>query len=350
VSQTAPTGSNVSFSVAASGTAPLAYQWKKDGADIPGAIGSVLPLINVQTSDAGAYSVVVSNSLGAVTSDPAILTITSGPTFFLRERFADGDRTTQNLPDSTSWFTSSGSNNLTAIVGQATQIISSSRTLLSYFTNASATPVNLGVNQTLTLDFTVQFTGFDSAAAVGANTFVVGLLRSVANPDATSGTGFTATGPPNTTARVSGDFGSNNPTTNAFNNYGGYAAMTYTGLSGADTPIRLYARTGTSASLLNSVSPFTQFTGDAPTPSTAMATNTNYRGTLALQNTGAGVSVSYTLRDAATGVVVMSYSATQPAASFTQFDTVGFYLSKNASSANYNFIIKAVDVSLAGGN
>jgi pectate lyase/pectin methylesterase-like acyl-CoA thioesterase len=350
VSQTAPTGSNVSFSVAASGTAPLAYQWKKDGADIPGAIDSVLTLINVQPSDAGAYSVVVSNSLGAVTSDPAILTITSGPTFFLRERFADGDRTTQNLPDSTSWFTSSGSNNLTAIVGQATQIISSSRTLLSYFTNASATPVNLGVNQTLTLDFTVQFTGFDAAAAVGANTFVVGLLRSVANPDATSGTGFTATGPPNTTARVSGDFGSNNPTTNAFNNYGGYAAMTYTGLSGADTPIRLYARTGTSASLLNSVSPFTQFTGDAPTPSTAMATNTDYSGTLALQNTGAGVSVSYTLRDAATGVVVMSYSATQPAASFTQFDTVGFYLSKNASSANYNFIIKAVDVSLAGDN
>jgi hypothetical protein len=210
--------------------------------------------------------------------------------------------------------------------------------------------VNLGVNQTLTLDFTVQFTGFDTAAAAGANTFVVGLLRSAANPDATSGTGFTSTGPPNTNARVNGDFGSNNPTTNAFSNYGGYAAMTYTGLSGFDTSVRLYARTGVSASLLNSTSPFTQFTGAAPTPSTAMVVNTDYRGTLTLQNTGGGVSVSYTLRDAATGGVVMTYSATQPAASFTQFDTAAFYLSKNASSANYNFIIKAVDVSLTGAN
>jgi pectate lyase/pectin methylesterase-like acyl-CoA thioesterase len=349
-SQTAPTGSNVTFSVVASGTAPLNYQWKKDGADIPGATGATLTLTNVQPSDAGSYSVEVSNSLGAVTSDPAALTVTTGPTFFLRERFADGDRTTQNLPDSGAWFTSSGSNNLTAIVGQATQIISSSRTLLAYFTNTSATPVNVGVNQTLTLDFTVQFTGFDTGATVGANTFVVGLLRSVANPDATSGTGFTATAPPNTSARVSGDFGSNNPTTNAFNNYGGYAAMTYTGPSGADTPIRLYARTGTSASLLNSTSPFTQFTGDAPAPSTGMAVNTDYRGTLTLQNTVNGVSVSYTLKDATTGSVVMTYSATQPAASFTQFDTAAFYLSKNANSANYNFIIKAVDVSLGAAN
>lgn len=149
---------------------------------------------------------------------------------------------------------------------------------------------------------------------------------------------------------MNGDFGSNNPTTNAFSNYGGYAAMTYTGLSGFDTPVRLYARTGVSASLLNSTSPFTQFTGAAPTPSTAMVVNTDYRGTLTLQNTGGGVSVSYTLRDAATGGVVMTYSATQPAASFTQFDTAAFYLSKNTSSANYNFIIKVVDVSLTGAN
>src|SRR4030095_6502410 len=168
------------------------------------------------------------------------------------------------------WFTSSGSNNFTATVGQATQIVSSSRTLLAYSSNTAATPVNVGVNQTLTLDFTVRFSGFDTAATVGANTFIVGLLRSIANPNATSGTGFVADGPPNTNARVSGDFGSNNPSTNVFNNYGGYAAMTYTGESGVATPIRLYARTGLSSSLLNSTGPFTQFTGAAATPSTGM--------------------------------------------------------------------------------
>src|SRR5262249_41096119 len=159
-SQNAQAGSNVTFSVVAGGTAPLGYQWKKDGADIPGATGATLTLTNVQLSDAGSYGVEVSNNAGVATSDPATLTVTVAPVFFLRERFGDGDRTTQNLPDSAAWFTSSGSNNLTATVGQATQIVSSSRTLLAYFTDAAATPVSLGVNQTLTLDFTVQFTGF----------------------------------------------------------------------------------------------------------------------------------------------------------------------------------------------
>src|SRR5262249_17097433 len=292
-SQTAQAGSHVTFSVVAGGTGPRGYQWEKDGADIPGATGATLTLTNVQLSDAGSYGVEVSNNAGVATSDPATLTVTVAPVFFLRERFGDGDRTTQNLPDSAAWFTSSGSNNLTATVGQATQIVSSSRTLLAYFTDAAATPVSLGVNQPLTLDFTVQFTGFDTAAPAGANTFVVGLVRSVANPDATTGAGFIATGLPNTNARVSGDFGSNNPASNVFNNYGGYAAMTYTG-SVFTTPIRLYARTGVSASLLNSTGPFTQFTGAAPTSSTeAMVANTDYRGTLTLQNTGSGVSVSY---------------------------------------------------------
>src|SRR5262245_36961999 len=81
-------------------------------------------------------------------------------------------------------------------------------------------------------------------------------------------------------ALIGAKIGSNNPTTNAFNNYGGYAAMTTTGLTGVSTPVRLYARTGASASLLNSANPFTQFTGADPTPSTPMATNTDYRGTL----------------------------------------------------------------------
>src|SRR6185436_2261312 len=117
---------------------------------------------------------------------------------------------------------------------------------------------------------TVQFSGFDTAATVGANTFAVALMRSVANPAATSGTGFVANGPPNTNARVSGDFGSNNPSSGVFNNYGGYAAFTYTGLAGTATPVRLNARTGTNAALLNSSSPFTPFTGAAPTPSSAL--------------------------------------------------------------------------------
>ena len=346
-SQTANIGDTVVFNVAASGTAPLGYQWKKDGVDIPAGTGATLTLPNVQSGDAGSYTVEVANSAGSVTSDPATLTVLPAPVFLLSERFADGERSTQNLPGSAAWFTSSGTSNFTAVVGQATQAVSSSRTILTYFTNTSAAPVAIGVNQKLTLDFTVQFSGFDTAAANGSTTFVAGLLRSVANPAATSGTGFVADGPPNSNARVSGDFGSSNPTSNVFTNYGGYAAMTFAGLSGTATPIKLYARTGASASLLNSTTPFTQFTGAAPTASTAMATNTDYRGTLTLEHTANGITVSYVLREATTNNVVMTYSAVETAAAFAQFDTVGFYMTKASASAAYNFIIKAVDVSIS---
>ncbi|HEX7312672.1 MAG TPA: immunoglobulin domain-containing protein [Pyrinomonadaceae bacterium] len=346
-SQTANVGEGVTFSVAASGTAPFNFQWQKNGSDIAGANGPGLTLANVQLSDAGDYSVEVSNDAGVATSDPATLTVVVPPSVFLRERFADGTRATQNLPASADWFTSSGSSNFTATAGQATQIVSSSRTLLTYFTNSSAAPVTVATGQTLTLDFTVQFTGLDTGASVGSTTFSVGLMRSVANPAGTGGTGFVPVGSPNTNARVSGDFGSNS--SSAFNNYGGYAAMTYAGASSAPTPVKLYARTGANTSLLNSTSPYTQFTtGATVTPSTGMTPNTDYRGTLTVENTGSGVRVGYTLKDAATGAVVMTYSALQAAGSFTQFDTAAFYLSKASASANYNLVIKSADVSLAG--
>jgi pectate lyase len=345
-SQTANVGTNVVFTVAVGGTAPF-YQWQKNGSDIAGANGPSLTLTSVQLSNAGEYSVEVSNDAGVATSDPATLTVVVPPSEFLRERFADGTRATQNLPASADWFTSSGSSNFTATTGQATQIVSSSRTLLNYFTNSSAAPVTVATGQTLTLDFVAQFTGFDTGASVGSTTFSVALLRSVANPTGASGTGFVPVGSPNTNARVSGDFGSNS--SNAFNNYGGYAAMTYAGQSGTATPVKLYARTGANTSLLNSTSPYTQFTtGGTVSASSAMTVNTDYRGTLSLENTGSGVRVSYTLKEAATGALVMTYSATQAAGSFTQFDTAAFYLSKASASANYNLVIKSADVSLGG--
>jgi hypothetical protein len=72
---TVTSGGTVNFSVVASGTAPLSYQWRKDGALISGAISSTLTLTNVQSADAGSYTVVVSNSAGSVTSSAATLTV-----------------------------------------------------------------------------------------------------------------------------------------------------------------------------------------------------------------------------------------------------------------------------------
>src|SRR5215471_182884 len=79
LSQTVTAGSSVTLNVAATGTPPLGYQWKKDATDIAGASASSLSLTNVQAADAGAYAVTVSNGAGSVVSNPATLTVTPAP-------------------------------------------------------------------------------------------------------------------------------------------------------------------------------------------------------------------------------------------------------------------------------
>lgn len=64
------------FSVSASGTAPLAYQWRTNGVDLAGGASSpTLTLTNVTTANAGSYTVRVSNTGGSAVSDPATLTV-----------------------------------------------------------------------------------------------------------------------------------------------------------------------------------------------------------------------------------------------------------------------------------
>ena len=71
--QTVVTGTTASFSVSASGTAPLSYQWKKDGKDIAGATSNPYTIAAATMADGGAYSVVITNSAGSVTSNEAKL-------------------------------------------------------------------------------------------------------------------------------------------------------------------------------------------------------------------------------------------------------------------------------------
>ena len=78
-SQTAKAGTAATFSIAATGTAPLAYQWRKDGAAIGGATSPSYTTPTLTTADHGTqFSVVVSNSAGTVTSNSATLTISAG--------------------------------------------------------------------------------------------------------------------------------------------------------------------------------------------------------------------------------------------------------------------------------
>ena len=67
------------FSVAATGSAPLAYQWRFNGADIADATNNSYTRLNVQAEDVGYYSVVVSNPGGVVVSSNAALTLIDSP-------------------------------------------------------------------------------------------------------------------------------------------------------------------------------------------------------------------------------------------------------------------------------
>ena len=75
VSQSLNAGTAATFTVAATGTAPLTYQWRKDGTPILGATNATLTLSSVQSSDAAAYAVVITNVAGSSTSSAAILAV-----------------------------------------------------------------------------------------------------------------------------------------------------------------------------------------------------------------------------------------------------------------------------------
>jgi uncharacterized repeat protein (TIGR01451 family) len=80
-SQSVIQGQTATLSVSAGGTAPLAYQWQLDGADLSGKTNATLVLANVQSNQAGTYTVRVSNAAGSVVSAPATLTVLVPPSF-----------------------------------------------------------------------------------------------------------------------------------------------------------------------------------------------------------------------------------------------------------------------------
>lgn len=77
VSQVVLAGGAAGFSAQVTGTAPLRFQWRKNGGALPGATNTSFTLPNVQTNDAGTYTLAVSNSVGSVTSDPVTLIVTT---------------------------------------------------------------------------------------------------------------------------------------------------------------------------------------------------------------------------------------------------------------------------------
>ncbi|MSU58407.1 MAG: hypothetical protein EXS35_09545 [Pedosphaera sp.] len=73
-SQTVNPGADATFTVGATGTAPLSWQWRFNGTNLSSATNSTYTRTNVQPADLGNYSAIVTNVAGSVTSAVAVLT------------------------------------------------------------------------------------------------------------------------------------------------------------------------------------------------------------------------------------------------------------------------------------
>jgi hypothetical protein len=83
-------GVNVTFRANVRGLVPLTYQWKRNGANLPGATNVNLSLPSVSGADAGAYTLTALNPLDGATSVPAFLTVASLPAGTVDPAFATG--------------------------------------------------------------------------------------------------------------------------------------------------------------------------------------------------------------------------------------------------------------------
>jgi Immunoglobulin I-set domain len=78
--QSVTAGQTASFSVTATGTTPLQYQWSRSGTAVSGATGATYTTAATTSADNGAsFTVTVSNSAGTATSQAAVLTVTAPP-------------------------------------------------------------------------------------------------------------------------------------------------------------------------------------------------------------------------------------------------------------------------------
>jgi hypothetical protein len=82
-SRTVQLGDSATFSVSASGTRPLSYQWRKNGTPIEGATAPDLTIGSVGTADVGSYDVMVAGACGAQTSVVAELSLSAPVAFRL---------------------------------------------------------------------------------------------------------------------------------------------------------------------------------------------------------------------------------------------------------------------------
>jgi Abnormal spindle-like microcephaly-assoc'd, ASPM-SPD-2-Hydin len=149
------------FSAAATGTAPMSYQWMRNGLSISGASGPTYTTPATSTSDNGAaFSVVIRNAAGSVTSAAATLSVAPAPTIVLSPNVSNLNFGNVNV-------SSSGSQNVTLTnAGNSNVTISQVMVSGAGFNAGGATGLILSPGQTTVVN--VTFTPSSSGAASGS--------------------------------------------------------------------------------------------------------------------------------------------------------------------------------------
>ena len=147
--QSVASGGTANFSVTASGTTPLSYQWQKNSVNVTngghysGCTTATLTISNADTNDEAYYRCVVTNSCGNATSNQATLTISAPVSTFIVES-RSGGQNYANYSESGSWYNSSAKSTATGCtsgIGSRYAIIGSSagKGIFSYTPSATGT-------------------------------------------------------------------------------------------------------------------------------------------------------------------------------------------------------------------
>jgi hypothetical protein len=98
--QSVAVGQTAAFTVLASGTAPLTYQWQKNQLNIPGATAATYTTPPTTTTDNGAsFQAIITNPVSSVTSSPATLAVVTPGTVSIVTQHNDNGRTGQNTSE-----------------------------------------------------------------------------------------------------------------------------------------------------------------------------------------------------------------------------------------------------------
>lgn len=144
--QTVIAGHTVTFTVAAIGTKPFYYQWTYAGTNINGGTSATLVLPNVQLTDAGLYSVTVSNSIGAAPTVSATLNVVEVPVITSFSPASGGVGTNVTITGLN--FSSNATDNVVYFGAVQAAVTSASTTNLRVIVPAGATfaPISVTVN------------------------------------------------------------------------------------------------------------------------------------------------------------------------------------------------------------